>query len=239
MASGGRGLFDPWLRVHERVGGEIWSACTAVDGIEAPSPTGRTGRSSSSRRRPLCRSRARWRRSSRSRTDEVVTSSPTSGCTTRSRPGAARARPTARRARRAPATRPPPDRASRGAAARRRPAAEERAALAERSLEARLLPRRLVAAPPRGTPLGERAGAAPRHPRQAHRRPEVEERLQRVRPECVPRALLDPRDIRVHRQHRLAVRLVPDCSRGVRADAGKLGQVVGPALRGDRRCAAR
>ena len=50
----------------------------------------------------------------------------------------------------------------------------------------------------------------------------------------MPGALLDPRDVRVDRQHRLAEGLVADRRRGVGADAGELGEIVRPAVLGDR-----
>ena len=64
-----------------------------------------------------------------------------------------------------------------------------RAPLAERALEPRLPPQRLVAPPARRAARRERAHPAARHPREADGRPEVEERL-RARPSnsrrCAP-----------------------------------------------------
>jgi hypothetical protein len=107
------------------------------------------------------------------------------------------------------------------------------ATLAEGAFEGRLLAQRLVTAAARGARRRERADLAARHPREADGRAEIEERLQRRRPERVPGPLLDSRDVRVDRKHALAESLIPDCGRGVGADPGQLGEVVRPAVLGD------
>src|SRR4051812_19988816 len=107
------------------------------------------------------------------------------------------------------------------------------APLAERALEPRLLAQRLVTATSRGTQVGQWTFAAARDARQADRGAEIEERLRAGGVERLTGALLHPADVRVDRQHVSGEREVADRRRGVRADAGQRGQIVGPAAGGD------
>ena len=157
------------------------------------------------------------------------------GPATRSSSAARRGRRRPRRARRVGATRPPHRRASamgRGSAATRRSSAARRWRNEPSKRDCLRSGSKRI--PRDGHSVGQRADAAARHPREADRRAEVEERLQRIRPERVAGALLDPRHVRVDGQHRLAEGLVANRGRRVRPDARQLGQVVRPAVGGDR-----
>src|SRR5262249_46359078 len=83
------------------------------------------------------------------------------------------------------------------------------APLPERPLEPRLAPKRVVAGPARRAGGCERAGTAPRDPREADRRAEVEERLGARAVEVLAGALLDAADVRVHGEDLEAEREVP------------------------------
>ena len=229
-------LHDAWLRTHEQAGAELigvaptsmrisGSVCGLgeLDGPAVPrtaAPTSFPARSSRSR--------------SIASATRASTSSRTSGCTTASRREAARARRPARPGRRAGASRPLPGRAPRTAAPRRRRGAAAPPAAAGTT------PRTATASAAART-AARATGSAPRagrrsqrgHARQAHGRAEIEERLQRLRAERVSRSLLDPGDVRVDREHGLAVGLVADRGGRVGADARERRQVVRPAVRRD------
>src|SRR5262249_29194618 len=108
-----------------------------------------------------------------------------------------------------------------------------RAPLPERSFEARLLAQRLVATSARRAELRERTFTAPGHARGADRRTEVEQRLRTRGVEPLTRALLHSSNVRVDGQHVVPEREVADRRGGIRAHAGQLGQILGPAARGD------
>ena len=107
-----------------------------------------------------------------------------------------------------------------------------RAALPERALERPLPAQRLEAAPAGGAAFRERADAAARHAREADRLAEVHQRLRRCRREVGARPLAHPPDVHVDRQHVAAEGEARDRVGGVAPNAGKLRQVVGPAVRG-------
>ena len=208
--------FDPWLRIHERVGRRDPRCGAAVDGDGgARRQTGRTGPGCASPPTASTSSRARWRHSS-SRTASAGTSSRTSGSCTASRPVAARvtrlldetvAGERVDRVGVELVDRPGPR--SDEPQKRRRAAA----GMSLRSATACAAARSVG----RATGSARRAGR-PRSavPREADGRAEIEERLQRLRPERVAGALLDPRDVRIDREHGLAERLVADRRGGVR-----------------------
>ena len=81
----------------------------------------------------------------------------------------------------------------------------------------------------------ERAVVAARDPREAHGRTEIHQRLCRGTREAMPGASLDAVDVDVAREDVLVEGEVRDGRGRVRADAGKLCEVVGPALGGDPR----
>src|SRR5436309_1205643 len=96
-------------------------------------------------------------------------------------------------------------------------AQRSRPPLPERSLESRLLARRLVPAAAARAAADEGALAAPRHAGETDRRAEVHQRLAAGRPERVAGPLLDTRDVRVDRQHRESEREARHGGRGVGA----------------------
>ena len=227
-------LLDPWLRVHENAGAKLirvaqesmrisGTVAEWEDWTKLVFPESGTyvvpGRSSRSR--------------STASATRACTSSPTSGCTTGSRraggrvPGPLDEAVTQQRIDRLAIQGLEQPRLGRDLPKQQRPP------LAERALEAGLLAERLVAAPARRASPGERADFAARHAGETHGRAEIEERLQRVRAKGVPGALLNPRDVRVDRQHRLPERLVADRARGVGTDAREVGEILRPALFGD------
>src|SRR5581483_9097934 len=105
--------------------------------------------------------------------------------------------------------------------------------LPERALERPLLAQGLVPAAAGRALLRERADAAAWNSREAHGGAEVHQRLRGGRREDRARPLADAADVDVLRQHVAAEREARDRVGGVAADAGKRGQIVGPALRGD------
>jgi hypothetical protein len=105
--------------------------------------------------------------------------------------------------------------------------------LPEGALEARLFPQRLVPASARATVRGERARVAARHARDTHRCSKIHQRLRRLGAEDRAGSPEDTTDVRVLGKNRLAECEAADRLRGVGADAGELGQVRGPAFRGD------
>ena len=203
--------FDPWLRIHERVGGEVLGPAPRSMVMEAPVTDWEEwtempvpGRRRVRLPRRSCDARGRERRRPARRAERLGAPS----FLGRERDHTVRDDHEAVAAERF-------DRLDVEIGHRLRLRGDETqqcgTALAERALEPRLLPRRLVAAASGRAALGERAHVAARDPGQADRGPEVEQTLQRFGAECVPGPLLDARDIRVDGEHGRAVGLVADC----------------------------
>ena len=186
----------------------------------------RWSRSSTSASTGSSRTSPRWRGSSPRRARRALASR-------RATPGSeARAVARARRARRARATTSASP--SAGCSPRRDRAQRDRAALAERALE-RATACAAARSASRATGTRRRAGrrrsagcARGRSSRRGRRAPACTSRRT-----ASPGALLDAAHVRVDRQHVAAEREVADRRRRCTGRRRQLGQVVGPAVRGD------